>query len=189
MAALEHQSERYAEASGHFRTYIEESPPAFPRAQAAFFLADCSMRTGDYTNAAQGFASVAEWLTPVERNPYRRTSEESKKADELIPQARFFEALALGKITEPADRIPALRALAIERLTAYAAAYPKSDLAPKALHQIGAIYLEQGKTDEATKAFEDLQRRYPESPDGKSAIFAMIRAAIETKKYDAARAA
>jgi outer membrane protein assembly factor BamD (BamD/ComL family) len=79
-----------------------------------------------------------------------------------------------------------LRAAAIQTLEQFVKENATSEFAPKALNAIGTIHLDANAIDKAMATFEDLSRRYPQSEDGKSALYQLIKAALELKKFDLA---
>jgi pentatricopeptide repeat protein len=51
------------------------------------------------------------------------------------------------------------------------------------------IQLELSQFDAASKTFDDLAAKYPQSDEGKSALFSLIRSAMEIKQFDQAKSA
>ncbi len=176
----------YEGAREAFEKYVRSAPPSHPRALAMFSLGDCLMQLKRYEEAAQAFNQLVEWLKPRENNPYAKTSDEVKKAQELMEKARFFAAYALFQQPVPSDEKPKARQAAIAALEQFVRDFKNSELAPKAINLIGAIQLDLGRSEEAAKTFERLGREYPQSEDGRSALFSLIRAAVEIRRFDIA---
>lgn len=181
-----YEMQDYEGARESFEKFVQQSPPGHSRALAMFSLADCQMRLGRYEEAARSYATVVEWLSPKPNNPYAKTADEVKKAADLVEKARFYVPFCLFKMPAEGDAKPKLRDGAIAALEAFVKDYRKSELAPKAINLVGAIQLDLGRSDDAAKTFERLGREYPESEDGKSALFSLIRAAVEIGRYDIA---
>jgi len=184
-----YEAKEYEKAADAFAKYLQDCPPSHGRALAMFGLGDAQMRLGRHLEAAATFQKLAEWLQPKENNPYAKTADELKKAAELSEKAIFYRAYALFQA--PGDEAQRKKAAEEARqvFENFVAQYKKSELAPKALGLIGAIYMQQGRMDEASKVFDRLRREYPDSEEGKSAQFAQIRAAMEIKRFDLAEEA
>ncbi len=181
-----YEAKDYAAAAVLFERFIVESPTVHNRMLAQFSLADCHVRLEQFDKGAQAYAKVVEWLSIKENNPYVKTADEVKKAADLMEKARFYVGYCLFKLpVEGADKVK-IRDASIQSLNAFAKDFPKSELAPKAVNLVGAIQLDLGKSDEATKTFERLGAEFPNSEDGKSALFSLVRAAVEIKRFDIA---
>ncbi len=180
-----YEVEDYEGAREAFEKFVQQSPPSHNRALAMFSLADCQMRLKRFDEAARSFRQIIEWLAPKENNPYAKTSDEVKKAAELLEKARFYAAYCLFQVPA-AENKEKVRETAIAAFEAFVKDHRTSELAPKAINLIGAIQLDLGRSDAAAKTFERLGREYPNSEDGKSALFSLIRAAVEIKRYDIA---
>ncbi len=181
-----YEAKDYAGAAEVFAKYIQDSPPQHQRAIVQATLADCYMRLDQFDRAVKEYRTLASWVEAKEGNPYATTGDEVKKVDELREKCQFFIGYGLSRVAEPADAVPKLRQAAIETLARFLAAYPASDLAPKAMNVIGTIHLELGQTEAASTTFNDLQKKYPNSEDGKSARYSLIMAAVKIKKFDIA---
>ncbi|MBM4155672.1 MAG: tetratricopeptide repeat protein [Lentisphaerae bacterium] len=181
-----YEAQDYKGAAESFERFVQESPAVHNRMLALFSLADCYVRMEQFDKGAKAYGQVVEWLTPKENNPYFKTTDEVKKAADLLEKARFYVGYSLFKMPAEGEMKPKIRAAAVQTLEAFAKDYEKSDLAPKAINLVGAIQLDLGKSDEAAKTFEMLGKKWPASEDGKSALFSLIRAAIEIKRYDIA---
>lgn len=184
-----YEMQDYEGALEAFMRFVKESPPSHNRALALFSLADCQMRLNRFAEAAESYQRVIEWLSPRENNPYAKTTEEVKKAAELVEKARFYVGYCRFKQPADGEEKAKMRAAAVAALESFVQDYKTSDLAPKAINLVGAIQLELGRSDEAAKTFERLGREYPNSEDGKSALFSLIRAAVEIARYDIAEEA
>jgi TolA-binding protein len=181
-----YEAQDYKGAAEAFERFVAESPAVHNRMLALFSMADCYVRMEQFDRGAKAYGQVVEWLTPKESNPYAKTTDEVKKAADLLEKARFYVGYSLFKMPAEGDMKAKIRAAAVQTLESFAKDYEKSDLAPKAINLVGAIQLDLGKSDDAAKTFENLGKKWPNSEDGKSALFSLIRAAIEIKRYDIA---
>jgi len=178
----------YPAAAGSLQRFVAAAPPRHDRALAQFSLADCLLRQNDFNRAAAEFRALQGWIGPTENNPYATTAAEQTKLAELREKTLFFMALSLSRATAAdAAATERLRAAAIQLFDQFVAAYPKSELAPRAMNLKGSVYLQAGRMDEAVKVFDDLARAYPQSEDGRSSLYSLVRSAVEIKKYDVAR--
>ncbi len=184
-----YEMQDYEGALEAFTRFVKESPPSHNRALALFSLADCQMRLNRFAEAAESYQRVVEWLSPRDNNPYAKTADEVKKAAELVEKARFYIGYCRFKQPAEGEEKAKMRAEAVAALESFVKDYKTSELAPKAINLVGAIQLELGRSDEAAKTFERLGREYPNSEDGKSALFSLIRAAVEIGRYDIAQEA
>jgi len=92
-------------------------------------------------------------------------------------------------MNEPPEAIPEYRKKAISAYSQFVKLFPKSDSAPAAMNMKGTVQLELGAYDAATKTFDELAEKYPNSEEGKSALFSLTRSAMEIKRYDQAKVA
>lgn len=187
MAWSKYQAKEYKAALELFQRYIKDSSPDYNRGNSQFTLADCYVRLEDFGNAVKEYRTLASWLAPQENNPYGKTSDEVKRNADMLQKSRFYVGYGLVKVpaADAATRT-AIRQKAVEELETFIKDYPKTEMAPKAMNLIGAVYLELGQSDKASETFQRLQKEYPTSEDGKSALFSMIRAAVEIKRMDLA---
>lgn len=182
-----YEEKKFKESADAFREVIGQSPPSHERGLAQFTLADCSLRLNDFAGAVKEFQTVVQWLAPATDNPYAGTADELKKNRDMVEKAEFYTGYALSRLTvEPKD-LAQTREGALRKLQEFLKAYPKSDLAPRALSLVGTVQVELGRTGEAAGTFDDLARRYPESDEGRNARFQLIRSAIDIQKPDIAR--
>jgi tetratricopeptide (TPR) repeat protein len=189
LAWSHYRAQRYAEAIEIFKQLVEKTPPSHERARAQFSLADAYIRVNDFGNAIRAFETLQQWLEPTADNPYGRTSAEIEKNQELLRNAMFYLGYALSRLEVPAERLAAVRGVAVRMLERFLEKYGETDLAPKAMSIIGSVYLELGDSAKASAVFDELARRYPASDEGRSAHYARISAAVELGRLDTAREA
>ena len=188
MAWSYYSGSNYVQAVKGFTAYIAQAQPGAEKAQAQLFLANAYKQVGQYREALAGLDELIAALTPA-NSPYNTSSAEVKKNTILLEQAVFQRGVSYASLKEPAGQIPEFRRLGLQAMDDFLKRYPASTLAPKALRAKGAILLETGKFTEAAAVFDELAVTYPNTDEGKSALFSLARSAVEVKQYDQAKAA
>ncbi len=176
----------YARAIKGFEYYIQNSQPGFEKAQAQFLLANSHQQVTNYIGALKGYGELITWLSPAD-SIYNTTPDVKTKNAGLLEKAMFNKGICLSRIKQPADKVPLLRAMGVKVLTEFLAAYPNSEMAPKAMATLGSLQLADGKFDAATAMFKELAEKYPNTDEGKDSLFALVRAAMEVDQFDVAR--
>ena len=179
---------QYEQAIAAFGKLVADIPPSPDRASAQFNLADCYVKQGLWPKAALELKALIDWLSPKD-NPYAATDADRQKNQTLLERASFQRANAFARITEPAERVPQLRAAAQQLYEQFLSLFPKSELAPKAMMGLGQMQMGLGQLDAAAKTFDQLAAQYPESEEGKNALFSLARSAMEIGQFDQARMA
>ncbi len=175
--------EGYQKAREYFAQYVKRAEPGFNQANALFSLADCAMRLNNYPEARTIYDALLKKFS--EGSVRLTTAEEEQRGRELQDKATYYSAFCLTKLNDPAADVPKFRVQAVELLQAFLKNRAQSPQAPQALNLVGTIQLELGKTEEAAKTFEELQAKYPDSKEGRSALFAQVKATMDIAKYDA----
>lgn len=115
-----------------------------------------------YSNQAGELAALYTGICYFEQGEYELAAKYLKKfsADELIidPAA----SLLLGDAYVELDELG-------KAVSAYKAAAKGEVIAPIALNKLGLVYLEQGKKNDAKKAFEQIKSNYPASMEAQDA--------------------
>lgn len=184
-----HQAGDYEKALAGFQKLVADVPASPDRALAQFTLADCLVRLGRWAEAASEFNKLVKWLEPEKENPYATTPEDNAKRLDLLVKSKFQLANCFGRITEPAERVAAMRQAAVTLYTEVFTAFAQSDLAPKAMMGKGQIQLGLGQFDEAAKTFDELSAKFPTSDEGKNALYSLARSAMEIGQFEQARSA
>lgn len=162
--------------------------PGFQRAQAIRGLADAKLRSDDRELQREGLAelqALKQRLQPAEGSIYYRGADAERSAS-LLESVRFNIALALIRMARE-ENDEALRNQAAEVLARFREDYPESGNMPGVMSSLGRIYLQQGRFNAATEMFNELSRRFPESDEGRDALFALVRASIEENQLEVAR--
>ncbi len=179
---------QYEPAIAAFAKLVGDIPPGPDRASAQFTLADAYVKMGQWPKAALELKTLMDWLSPKD-NPYAATDADREKNRTLLERASFQRANAFARITEPAERVPQLRAAAQQLYEQFLSQFPKSELAPKAMMGLGQMQMGLGQMDAAARTFDRLAADYPESEEGKNALFSLARSAMEIGQFDQARMA
>lgn len=172
----------YAGAIPGMTLYIAESVASPTRAQAMFALGDSLRRTDKMADAVRQFDALIKAIAPA-NNPYGRSTEDIKRNEALLEQARFYLAFSLSRL--PSD---GTRRAAIAKIDEFLGLYPQSVLAAKALNLKGSLQMAM-KDAGANETFARLARDYPATDEGKSAQYARINGALELGQFDQAQAA
>lgn len=186
MAAGHHQAGEYDQAVGPLTRYVAEAPPGHDRVRAQFLIADSHQRKGAYAEAIQAYGQVIRMVS-AENAPDNARPEDAEKNALLYERALFFVGFCFGRIREPEEQVPTFRQRAIAAYDQFLRRYPQSSLAPPAMRDKGAIQLALGDSTAAAETFEQLARDYPDSEEGRSALFALVSSAFEIGQPDIAR--
>ncbi len=182
----DYQVENYEEAIKTFQEYVRVAPNGTEKARAQFLLADAYQRMPDYLEAIKAYDQLVKWLEPS-NSPFNARPDDVPKNRDLLEKARFFLAYCYGRITEPPAAVAEAQNRAVQNYDRFLELHKSSDLAPKAMRDKGRIQLAQGKSADAARTFEDLAKDYPQSEEGRSALFALVSSAIEIGQLDIAR--
>ena len=121
--------------------------------------------------AARDFAELVKLLL-ADPDRYQRSPEEKERNQKLLESGIYYKATCFANMVPPAGKpAAAYKDMAVKAYEDLLSRFPKSDLAPRALSQIGTLYTIMQKPDEAERAFVRLQKEYPESDDAKNAMF------------------
>ena len=134
------------------------------------------------------FGKIIKLLSAATRSQYQNNKEEADKNDSILQGALFDRAYTLTAITQPADKISGLKKMAIDGYEMLLTQYPKSEMAPAVLMQMGTLWSTM-KTEDA-KALEEnmkkadaiftrLSAEFPDSEQAKNAYFLRGRTLIE----------
>ena len=173
-------------ALARYREFLKRFPASGRAEEAAWRIARLLEDMGRFAEAGEAYRTFAERFKEVERAPealIRRARIFQRKlagatVDEILkaygevvtrfPKSRFApEALwERGKIYEGVEE----HGSALKAYRRIVDRYPECDFAARAQRRIGLIYGEKlDKQEEARKAFEKLERKYPGSPSARGA--------------------
>jgi TolA-binding protein len=131
------------------------------------------------TKAALGFGGVVSMLSGEGAAAYHSNAEEKQRNEQMAELALFTKAVCLTQINYPADRLPALRKMAIASFEDYVKSYPQGRYAPRAQLQIGTLYTILEDVPNSQAAFEKLSKNYPESAEAKNSVPMLAAALID----------
>jgi tetratricopeptide (TPR) repeat protein len=191
LASIDYRASNFVAAIEGYRRVVQESVPSPDKADAQFRLADSLYRSKRYAEAAAEFEALVGWLSPP-ANPYTPPGDKAAadRNRQLLENGMLMAADSLVRVTEPADAVAAARETALARFDRLIKAYPNhKTLVPKAINGRGRVLLAQGKTEEASKAFEELANKHPDSEEGKDSLATLVRSALEVKKFEVAKGA
>ncbi len=186
MAHSAYQSKDFEEAESLFRRYVEASRPGHDRIRGQFLLADTQQKQQKYAEAIQSYGQIVRWLS-VDNPPDNARPEDAERNAGLLERSLFFVGYCYGRIREPEEQVETYRQRGIAAYDHFLRRHPESSLAPPAMRDKGAIQLALGQSSEAAATFEQLAREYPDSEEGRSALFALVSSAFEIGETEIAR--
>jgi TolA-binding protein len=178
----------FAAAAEQYGAYVGASRPGHDRVRGQFLLAESLQKDGQFLQAVQAYGQLLNW-TGDEDGPDNARAEDREKNAAMAERALFFVGYCFGRISQPADRLDAFRQRAVKAYDQFLQQYADSDLAPAAMRDKGAMQLALGDNQVAAQTFELLAERYPDSEEGRSALFALVNSALEVGKVEIAQGA
>jgi TolA-binding protein len=175
-----------AEAVEFFTRYVAATRPGHDRVRGQFLLADSHRRAGDYREAIQAYGQILRWLN-VDNPPDNATDEDAVRNAEMVERALLFIADCYRRMTDPPEQVPAFRNRALAAYDQFIELHPESTFTPQAMRGKGATQLAMGQSDEAAATFEALARDFPDSAEGRSALFSLVNAAFDIGRPDIAQ--
>ncbi len=119
--------------------------------------------------AAVAYNQLAEILKDP-NNPYQVNDKERKDNAALREAALYNMAYCLSQVNRPEANITALRQRAIQSYENLVDSYPKSQLAPTALIQVGSLWTMMRDAAKAEATLSRLLKEYPDSTEARSAL-------------------
>jgi tetratricopeptide (TPR) repeat protein len=176
-----HQTnEAWADAIDAYKRVISEFAAQGPVVQEArWAIAECTINLSLWREAVGAYGSFAASYPKDARVPEanRRIGvlKDLARYQQLVDErgAKAFDAqFQIGTIVNTQLANPAK---AIAEFRKVAQQWGASHLADDALYQVGAAYLQQGRTAEARAALAEMAAKYPESPLADDALLAIGR--------------
>ncbi len=166
----------------------DQAPPGFQRAQATLGLADAKLKSGVATSekeAVEELVALRKELAPAANSIYYR-GDDAPRSEKLLRDVRFLlSQILLAKAR--AESSAELRGMAEAELSSYLVDYPDGDKSPAVMYSLGRLLLQQGKTEGAIELFNRLGRDYPESEEGKDALYTLVKAALDENMVEVAQ--
>ncbi len=147
-------------------------------AAARFRLAEANRQIDRLVPAINEYFKLVKGLTEEEVK-YGSNADEKAANRNLLEQAMFWKAYCYSRLREPADKVPAHQAKAIDDYAAFLKAFPKSTLAPSALSSMGVLLLILNRNAEAAQAYDRLSKEFPNSEQARNAVFARGTSLLE----------
>lgn len=132
-----------------------------------------ALRAASRTNLLESlrlFDEVVKALSD-QRNPIATRPDDIARGQSLLDSAIYSRASTMAQLTEPADKVPALRAMAVKQFEDYVQRYPTNRQAAAALSQIGTLYTLLNQPEKADAALQRLQTDYKDSSEAKNVLF------------------
>lgn len=199
-AVIDHRRQHYDASREHCRRFLEQYPKHPSAAQVAFLVAENEYLNGDYAEAIEAY-ELYQRRFPTDAQQVRaayRVGMALYRSDRAELALRRLESLPEKALRDDAFR-PALYALgdirfhrgewkqAEQRLTAYLADDAEVAAADDALLKIGIARQRQEEHEGALRAFEQLLKRFDDSPHRLQAAFERGQALVGLERFDAAR--
>ena len=179
-------AENYAEAATAYAELAKAYTPGYEKAEARFYEAFSYGKQNDFKGALKSFNALKKDLAgTADDNPYLKSGDARFTA--LKEKIIFHFANFMSAVDKDDPLAEKLYPFAVSTYNEYLKDFPKGEFAPQSMYSRGKIELLQGKFEDATKTFNGLAADYPESSQGKSALFSLVKAAIEGGQAQVAR--
>ncbi len=186
LANAAHEQGDFARAAELFGAYLEDATPGHSRIRAQFMLADSLQRQRLYPQAIRAYGQVIQRLSG-ENPPDNARPEDVERNARLAERALFFVGVCFSRMTQPEAQVDDFRRRGIASFQQFLSRHPESSLAPTAMRHMGALQMALGQADAASQTFTELAEHYPDSEEGRSALFALVSSAFEIGEPDIAR--
>jgi TolA-binding protein len=158
--------------------YVAELSPGPEKLAASVRLADAYRLSQQWVEAINEYARLLKAIAQ-EPNLYTATPEDAAKTAKVRERALFWKAFCYSRLRLPPERVGDYQAKAIEGYTDLLKGFPKSELAPSALSGMGTLYYLQNKPEDAGKAFDRLQKEFPNCEQAKNVLFAQGQSLLD----------
>jgi len=187
MAWEAYQAADYSNAVTYLEKKLAALPAGYEKALTGFQLADSYLKSGRPEKALRWFDTLIKWLVPKD-SAFNASAVDAEKNRQILEKAVFFRGYTLALLARKGgEKADARRRQAASTLARFLKLFPHSKLAPLAMSTLGEVQLGLGEYEAATATFNRLAERYPDSPEGRNALLALIRAAMQVGKHDIAR--
>ena len=188
LAWRNYKKKEYPAAIRSFKLLINEVDPGYKKVRAQFAMGACFQMLSDYQQALRSYGAIIKWLNPkIKVNPYHINSEIKTKNELLLEKTTYQLAHCLTRLREPASEVTQYQKKGVIAYTHFLSTYPKSPYAPKAMIALGKLQLVLGNHNKAAEIFQALARDYPDSEEGKNALYSIISAFVEVDQMDLAQ--
>ena len=131
------------------------------------------------SGAIRDFRATATLITEtLEKDKTLGTAEKEKFVTQR-EQAQFLEGESWQRLQWPADRLDKFHAQAVKAYEGYLQTNPKGQYAAAILVKLATIYTAEKKVEESQKAFQRLQKDFPDSDEAKNSVPRLAKTLIE----------
>lgn len=187
LASIEMTESNFTASAENYKTYAALLPAGIDRIQAESRMADALRLQGKPGDALPVYEKVVRELRDPNNQFSKGTRDVAAKAKDTLERSAFYVGICYNRMTEDVE---ANRQKATSAFQAFLKEFSDStNYAPKAYAGIGQVYLQADKFDEASKVFQELAQKYPNTAEGKNALIALVQSALEIKRIDQAKKA
>lgn len=192
IALVYNKSENKAEELKALKRFIEEMEkqkkigPAYVNAKYRMAVAISSMGEKYIATSLKLFTELATQIRD-EKAPPHHNEEDKARNYKILEGCLFQKARCYMLLPDPKDKPPFFyKSQAIIVLAGLVKDFPKSNLVPAALSQIGTLYVIVGKPDEAEKVLQRLQKDFPETQEAQMSQFMLGKSLLDLGMRDRA---
>ena len=131
------------------------------------------------SGAIRDFRQTSAMITETLEKDKTLGTAEKEKFNLLREQSQYLEGASWQRLQYPADRVNAYRQQAVKAYENYLATSPKGKYAPTILVKLATIHTADKKVEEAQKAFQRLQKDFPDSDEAKNSVPRLAKTLIE----------
>lgn len=181
------KSENTEEAVLAFSRVRDQSRNPLQVAFARLRIADAKLASNDPELEAEALQELQQLRADLEdRNSVFYEPSNLEQTTEFLQNVRYRTGSLLVK-QAAIEKTDEARALAADALNSYLEDYPNTDQSPQVMFNLGRLYLQSGRFQEATRTFDELAQTYPDSEAGRDALYSLVRAALEEDQIQVAR--
>ena len=129
--------------------------------------------------AIRDFRATATLITETLEKDQTLGTAEKEKFTTQREQAQFLEGESWQRLQYPTNKIALFRAQAVKAYEKYLETNPKGKYAPAILVKLATIYTADKKVEESQKAFQRLQKDFPDSNEAKNSVPRLAKTLIE----------
>ncbi|MFO7871635.1 MAG: tetratricopeptide repeat protein [Kiritimatiellia bacterium] len=166
---------------GYVKDLEKEPRPGHALAEAKFRIARAYKEMGEkYIPVAfKRYSEIISMLEGKDKDRYAKNAEEREKNTDLLAGSQFYKAHCFALLKKPADKVKLFKAAAVKILKQMVEEFPDSNYAPAALSQLGTLYTVLDEPEKASQTLDKLQKKYPDAPESKNALYMLGRNLLE----------
>ena len=147
------------------KIYLNLLPENAEKLAVLVRIADAYRKLESWEVASSTYEKVLELLDKP-NTPYSSLAEDRERNRKSREAALFFRGYCYSRMKPAPEQVAEIQAKAIDCYNLFLKEYPNSDLAPSVLSNIATLLFLQGRTEEANKVFETLEKKYPGKVSG-----------------------